>query len=376
MIPFNVAHLTGQERYNLERAFERRQFSGGKSFCGECETWLSGWCADLPSLLVPSGTAALELSCILADIQPGDEVILPSYTFSSSANAIVLRGGVPVFVDVCADTLNIDPAQIEQALSARTKAIMPVHYAGVVCEMDEINAIAKKHSLLVIEDAAQALLSTYKGRPAGSLGDMAAFSFHDTKNIIAGEGGGFVTRHKDIYTRAEIVREKGTNRAAFMAGQVDKYTWVDVGSSFLVGEVVAAFLAAQFDHAQSITEKRLEIWQSYHEGLAALEGDELLTRPYIPSYCNGNGHIYYVILDDRFERAEVIAALKDEGIQTTFHYVPLHSAPAGQKYGRFIGDMANTLRAGKQLLRLPLFADLFPETVHRVIDALHRVLKS
>jgi len=309
-------------------------------------------------LLTHSCTAALDMAAMLADIQPGDEVIMPSYTFVSTANAFVLRGGVPVFVDIRPDTLNIDETLIEAAITPRTKAIVPVHYAGVACEMDTIMNIAKRHDLLVIEDAAQAVMSTYKNEHLGTIGHLGAYSFHETKNIISGEGGALLVNDTRFAERAEIIREKGTNRSQFFRGQIDKYTWVDIGSSYLPGEVIAAFLWAQMEEAPSITQRRLDIWHRYHEAFSPLEKVGKLRRPIIPDDCQHNAHMYYILLENLEQRTRVIARLKEQGVNAVFHYVPLHNSPAGKRYGRTVGEMQHTDNLSDRLLRLPLWVGM------------------
>ena len=316
--------MTGRELWYIAQAHANIHLSGDGDFTKKCNMWLEARTGARKALLTHSCTAALEMAALLADIQPGDEVVMPSYTFVSTANAFVLRGGVPVFVDICPDTLNIDTTLIEAAITPRTKAIVPVHYAGVSCEMDVIMDIAKHHDLLVIEDAAQGIMSAYKGKPLGSIGHLGTYSFHETKNIIAGEGGALLVNDERFAERAEIIREKGTNRSQFFRGQVDKYTWVDVGSSYLTGEVVAAFLWAQMEEAEAITEKRLAIWRLYHEALRPLEAAGVLRRPMIPECCRHNAHMYYVLLESLKKRDELIDRLAAQGVNTVFHYVPLH----------------------------------------------------
>jgi dTDP-4-amino-4,6-dideoxygalactose transaminase len=310
------------------------------------------------------------MAALLLDIQPGDEVILPSYTFVSTANAFVLRGGVPVFVDIREDTLNLDESLIEAAITPRTKAIVPVHYAGVSCEMDTIMAIAKRHGLKVVEDAAQGVMSSYKGRALGSIGDLGAYSFHETKNVISGEGGCLLVNDPALSLAAEIIREKGTNRSQFFRGEVDKYTWQSVGSSFLPGELIAAFLWAQLEHADEITRQRLDSWQRYHEMLAPLETDGLLRRPVIPEGCQHNAHMYYVLLSPEVERQPVLDEFRKCGIGAVFHYVPLHSAPAGKRYGRMHGDLPVTEDLSERLIRLPLWVGLTETQQERVVSVL------
>lgn len=357
-IPFNKPYMTGRELWYIAQAHTNGHLSGDGMFTKKCHGWLEARTGARKALLTHSCTAALEMAAILADIQPGDEVIMPSYTFVSTANAFVLRGGVPVFVDIRPDTLNIDETKIEAAITPRTRAIVPVHYAGVACEMDTIMDIARRHNLLVIEDAAQAVMSTYKGKSLGAIGHLGAYSFHETKNIISGEGGALLVNDERFLERAEIIREKGTNRSQFFRGQVDKYTWVDIGSSYLPGEVIAAFLWAQMEEAQSITQKRLDIWQRYHQAFAATEADGRLRRPIIPEGCQQNAHMYYILLESLEKRTEVIAKMKESGVYPVFHYVPLHSSPAGKKYGRASGELPYTSNLSDRLLRLPLWVGM------------------
>lgn len=357
-IPFNKPHMTGRELWYIAQAHTNGHLAGDGTFTKKCHAWLEARTGARKALLTHSCTAALEMAAILADIQPGDEIIMPSYTFVSTANAFVLRGGVPVFVDIRPDTLNIDETKIEAAITARTKAIVPVHYAGVACEMDAIMDIAQRHNLLVIEDAAQAVMSTYKGKTLGTIGHLGAYSFHETKNIISGEGGALLVNDERFAERAEIVREKGTNRSQFFRGQVDKYTWVDVGSSYLPGEVIAAFLWAQIEEAESITQKRLDIWHHYHQAFATLEEAGKLRRPIIPDDSQHNAHMYYILLESLEKRTEVIAYLKEKNVNAVFHYVPLHSSPAGKKYARISDAMVHTDDLSDRLLRLPLWIDM------------------
>jgi dTDP-4-amino-4,6-dideoxygalactose transaminase len=357
-IPFNKPNLTGRELEYLAQAHAKGHLSGDGMFTKKCHGWLEVQTCTHKALLTHSCTAALEMAAILADIQPGDEVIMPSYTFVSTANAFVLRGGVPVFVDIRPDTLNIDETLIEAAITARTKAIVPVHYAGVACEMDTILEIARRHKLLVIEDAAQGVMSTYKGKALGAIGHMGTYSFHETKNVISGEGGALLINDDRFVERAEIIREKGTNRSLFFRGQVDKYTWVDIGSSYLPSEIIAAFLWAQLEDATPITTKRLAIWQRYHTALAPLEVAGKLRRPIIPESCVQNAHMYYILLASLEQRTEVIKRLKARGVNPVFHYVPLHSSPAGRKYGRTSGELKHTEALSDRLLRLPLWVGL------------------
>ena len=372
-IPFNKPYMTGRELWYIAQAHTNGHLAGDGMFTKKCHAWLEARSGAHKALLSHSCTAALEMAAILADIRPGDEVIMPSYTFVSTANAFVLRGGVPVFVDIRPDTLNIDETKIEAAITPRTKAIVPVHYAGVACEMDAIMDIAQRHDLLVIEDAAQAVMSAYKGKPLGAIGHLGAYSFHETKNIISGEGGALLVNDEPFAERAEIIREKGTNRSQFFRGQVDKYTWVDIGSSYLPGEVIAAFLWAQMEEAQNITQMRLDIWHQYHQALAPLEAAGKLRRPIIPEGCQHNAHMYYILLESLDKRTEVIARLKEQNINAVFHYVPLHSSPAGRKYGRACGELTNTNDLSDRLLRLPLWVGMNEEQ-ERVIAQLQNAV--
>ncbi len=358
MIPFNKPYMTGQEHKYIEQAYSNRKLAGDGIFTGHCHAWLEKNTSARKALLTHSCTAALEMAAILADIQPGDEVIMPSYTFVSTANAFVLRGGIPVFVDIRPDTLNIDEKLIEAAITPKTKAIVPVHYAGVGCEMDAIMEIASRHNLLVIEDAAQGVMSTYKGKPLGAMGHLGAYSFHETKNVISGEGGALIINDERFINRAEIIREKGTNRSQFFRGQIDKYTWVDIGSSFLPSEITAAFLWAQLQEADDITQKRLDIWHQYHTELARYEEKGYLRRPIIPVETKHNAHMYYILLNSLEERTKVIERLKKKNINAVFHYVPLHSSPGGLKYGRKSGELSITEDLSDRLLRLPLWVGM------------------
>jgi dTDP-4-amino-4,6-dideoxygalactose transaminase len=351
----------------------RGQLAGDGTYTKRCSEWLEKTTGAHKVLLTHSCTAALEIAALLADIQPGDEVIMPSYTFVSTANAFVLRGALPVFVDIRPDTLNIDETQIEAAITPRTRAIVPVHYAGVSCEMDTIMEIAKRYNLLVIEDAAQGVMSTYRGRALGSIGHLGTYSFHETKNVISGEGGALLVNDPSLASRAEIIREKGTNRSQFFRGQVDKYTWVDVGSSYLPGEIIAAFLWAQLEEAESITARRLELWNAYHAAFESLEAAGRLRRPIVPEGCEHNAHMYYFILRELADRTQFIDEMKQQGVNCVFHYVPLHSSPAGKKYGRAVGDMAVTNDLADRLVRLPVWVGL-EQQQERVIDTASELL--
>ena len=354
-IPFNRPYMTGRELAYIAQAHANGHLSGDGPFTKRCNAWLEQTTGAMRALLTHSCTAALEMAALLLDLEPGDEVIMPSFTFVSTANAFVLRGAVPVFVDIRADTLNIDENLIEAAITPRTRAICVVHYAGVGCEMDAIEAIAVRHGLTIVEDAAQGILATYRGRPLGAIGALGALSFHETKNLISGEGGALLVNDARFAERAEIIREKGTNRSQFFRGQVDKYTWVDVGSSYLPSEILAAFLAAQIEEADTINARRLALWNRYHEAFAPLEAAGRLRRPIVPAHCTHNAHMYYLLLDNLDARTQFNASLKANDIHPVFHYVPLHSAPAGRKYGRASGDLAITDRTGERLVRLPLW---------------------
>lgn len=368
MIPFNKPYMTGRELSLIAQAHANGHLSGDGAFTRQCNDWLESNTHSAKALLTHSCTAALEMAALLSRLSPGDEVIMPSFTFVSTANAFVLRGAVPVFVDIRPDTLNLDERLVEAAITARTKAICVVHYAGVSCEMDEIMALARRHGLIVIEDAAQGIMSTYRGRPLGAIGDYGALSFHETKNIISGEGGALLCRDPEDGERAEIVREKGTNRSRFFRGQVDKYTWVDIGSSFLPGEVTAAFLRAQMDEAETITSRRLAIWGRYHAWAAPYEAAGRLRRPVVPAHCEHNAHMYYLLLPSTDLRTQFIARMKSLGVSTVFHYIPLHSAPAGQRYARAHGALDVTDRVSDTLVRLPLWVGL-EEQLEEVLAA-------
>lgn len=374
-IPFNQPYMTGKELYYIAQAKFGNMLAGDGPFTKRCHQWLEQNTGTSKALLAHSCTAALEMCALLLDIAPGDEVIMPSFTFVSTANAFVLRGGVPVFVDVRADTLNLDERLIEQAITPRTRAIAVVHYAGVSCEMDAILDIARRHGLRVVEDAAQGVMASYKGRALGSIGDLGAFSFHETKNVISGEGGALLVNDAALAERAEIIREKGTDRSRFFRGQVDKYTWQDIGSSFLPGELVAAFLWAQLEEGRQITDQRLEVWRKYHALMQPLEAAGLLRRPIVPADCEHNAHMYYVLLDESIPRQPVMERLRQAGIGAVFHYVPLHDAPAGLRFGRACGDLAVTNRIASQLIRLPMWVGLEDRHVERVAQVLRQALE-
>ncbi len=369
-IPFNQPALVGDEIEFVRDSIRRGQLSGDGYYTKQCNTAIEEITQSPKALITHSCTAALEMAAILCDLSPGDEVIVPSFTFVSTANAIVMRGATPVFVDIDARTLNIDPARVEAAITPRTKAIFAVHYAGFPADMDALRRIAEPHGLLLIEDAAQALGSTYKGRAAGSLGDLAAFSFHETKNVISGEGGALTINRPDLVQRAEIIREKGTDRSRFLRGEVDKYTWVDVGSSYLPGELVASYLFAQLKLEPIIRERRISSFDRYMEVLAPLAARNLVQLPVIPDDCTGNGHMFYLLTRSSEQRDAFIAFMKSRGIISPFHYVPLHSAPGGLRFGRTAGPMAETNRVSDTLVRLPLFFDLGSK-VEEVCDCVH-----
>lgn len=374
MIPFNKPYMTGKELSCIKDAHANGVLAGDGAFTKRCNQWLEDTTGAQKALLTHSCTAALEMAALLLDISPGDEIIMPSYTFVSTANAFVLRGGVPVFVDIRADTLNLDETLIEAAITPRTRAIVPVHYAGVACEMDTILDIARRHHLKVVEDAAQGIMASYKGRALGSIGDLGAYSFHETKNVICGEGGALLVNDPAMALHAEIIREKGTDRSRFFRGQVDKYTWQEVGSSFLPGEITAAFLWAQLEDAQIITAHRLVNWEHYHAALAPLEAQGLLRRPIVPMNCRHNAHMYFILLAPYIDRQAVLGGLKSHEIFAVFHYVPLHSSPAGKRYGRPHGSLAITNSMSDRLVRLPLWVGLTGAQQDRVVQVLAEVL--
>ena len=367
MIAFNVPPYTGKEIKYIEEAVANHKICGDGAFTKKCNEWIEQKTGTPKALLTTSCTHATELAAILADIQPGDEVIMPSYTFVSTADAFVLRGATVVFVDIRPDTMNIDENLIEAAITHKTRAIVPVHYAGVSCEMDKIMEIAKKYNLCVIEDAAQGIMSTYKGKALGTIGDYGCFSFHETKNFSMGEGGAILIQKEDKIEEAEIIREKGTNRAKFFRGQIDKYTWVEKGSSYLPSDMNAAYLYAQLELAEEITADRMATWNMYHEAFEELEQKGLAERPFIPEHCTHNAHMYYLKCKDLEERSSLISYLKENDILAVFHYIPLHSAPAGAKYSRFHGEDKFTTAESERLVRLPLYYGLKKEEVEYII---------
>lgn len=371
MITFNVPPYTGNEIKYIEQAVKNQKICGDGAFTKQCNAWIEEKFHAQKALLTTSGTTALEMATLLCDLKEGDEVILPSYTFSSTATSVVLTGATLVFVDIRPDTMNIDETKIEAAITSKTKAIIAVHYAGVACEMDTIMDIARRHNLLVIEDAAQGVMSTYKGRALGTIGDFGCYSFHETKNYSMGEGGAIIINNPEYNERAEILREKGTNRAKFFRGQVDKYTWVDYGSSYLPSDLNAAYLWAQLEKADEINNNRLESWNKYYSALKPLEDQGLIELPIIPNECEHNAHMFYVKLKNLKERTEFIKYLKENGVQSSFHYVPLHSAPAGIKFGRFDGEDQYTTTESERLTRLPMYYGLTDEDQKKVISNIY-----
>jgi dTDP-4-amino-4,6-dideoxygalactose transaminase len=375
-IPFNKPYTTEQDLLYIKEALNTTNLSGDGPYTKKCHIWIEKNAPTEQALLTHSCTAALEMSALLLDIEPGDEVIMPSYTFVSTANAFVLRGAIPVFVDIRPDTLNIDEKLIEEAITPRTRAIIPVHYAGVSCEMDTINIIAKKHNLAVIEDAAQGVQSFYKGKMLGALGDFGCYSFHGTKNVVAGEGGALLVNNPQYAKAAEIIREKGTDRAQFFKGQVDKYTWQSLGSSYLPSELTAAFLLSQLEQSEMITKGRLGIWDNYHNALEELEQKELIRRPHIPVDCQHNAHMYYLLLRPDIDRDTVLANFREKGISCTYHYVPLHSSPAGLKFGKIMGDLPYTDKLSSSLIRLPLWMGISQEEQEYIIKSTKEIIAS
>lgn len=369
MIDFNVPPYVGTElKYVEEAVAKNRKICGDGPFTHRCNEWIEERTGTAKALLTTSCTHATEMAALLSDIREGDEVIMPSYTFVSTADAFVLRGAVPVFVDIRPDTMNIDEEKIEDAITEKTRAIVPVHYAGVSCEMKKIMELADKYHLAVIEDAAQGILSTYAGKALGTFGDYGCFSFHETKNYSMGEGGALLIRDKENVEKAEIIREKGTNRAKFFRGQIDKYTWVDAGSSYLPGDMNAAYLMAQLDMADEIFEDRMRSWNLYYELLKPLEKAGKLGLPYIPSNCTHNAHMFYIKTKNLQERTALIQFLKENEIQAVFHYIPLHTAPAGKRFGRFHGEDVYTTKESERLARLPMFYGLKEEQVRLIAE--------
>ena len=375
MISFNIPPYTGKEIDYIKEAVASQKICGDGQFTKKCSAWMEERTGSSKVLLTTSCTHATEMAAMLSNIQPGDEVIMPSYTFVSTADAFVLRGAKAVFVDIRPDTMNIDERLIEDAITDKTKAIVPVHYAGVGCKMDKIMEIAQKHNLLVIEDAAQGVMSTYKGKALGTIGDFGCYSFHETKNYSMGEGGALLIRNKEDVEQAEIIREKGTNRSKFFRGQIDKYTWVEAGSSYLPSELNAAYLYAQLELADEINNNRLASWNRYYEGLKKLKDEGIIELPVIPEDCTHNAHMFYIKNRDLDERTEFMSYMKENGVGCVFHYIPLHSAPAGLKYGRFNGEDKYTTKESERLARLPLYYNLTEEDQEKVIDTIYKFYK-
>lgn len=375
MINFNVPPVAGKELIYLEEAIRSKKICGDGAFTKRCSKWLEEQTGSERVLLTTSCTHATELAAILADIKPGDEVIMPSYTFVSTADAFVLRGAKAVFVDIRPDTMNIDETLIEDAITEKTRAIVPVHYAGVSCEMDTICEIAKRHNLYVIEDAAQGVMATYKGRPLGTTGDYGCYSFHETKNLSMGEGGALLIKDRENVLRAEIVREKGTNRSQFFRGEIDKYTWMDAGSSYLPSELNAAYLWAQLEDAQKIYDDRMRSWNLYYEQLKPLADEGRIELPVIPEGCVHNAHMFYIKTKDLEERSDLIFFLKGKQINSVFHYIPLHSSPAGKRLGVFHGEDKYTTKESERILRLPLYYGLNEDQVKMVTDSIYEYFK-
>ena len=368
MIHFNIPPFTGKEFDYMKEAVENHKICGDGSFTKKCDAWIEERFGTKKALLTTSGSTALDMAALLCGLQPGDEVILPSFTFSSTANSFVLAGAKLVFVDIRPDTMNIDENKIEEAITDKTRVICPVHYAGVACEMDKIMEIAKKYNLMVVEDAAQGVMSTYKGRALGTIGDFGCYSFHETKNYSAGEGGAILINNADYIEKAEILREKGTNRAQFFRGQVAKYNWVDFGDSYLQSDLNAAYLWAQLEMADEINDNRLETWSSYYEAFKPLEEKGIIELPTIPTDCVHNAHMFYIKTKDLDTRQEFIKFMKDNEILCVFHYVPLHSAPAGLKFGRFNGIDEHTTSDSDRLVRLPMYYNIAKEDLNKVIE--------
>lgn len=375
MINFNVPPFIGKEIEYVKEAIENHKICGDGDFTKKCNVWLEKKTGTSKALLTTSCTHATEMAALLCDIQPGDEVIMPSYTFVSTADAFVLRGAKAVFVDIRPDTMNIDEKLIENAITDRTKAIVPVHYAGVGCEMDTIMDIAKKHNLYVVEDAAQGIMSTYKGKALGAIGNFGCYSFHETKNYSMGEGGALLIKDINDIERAEIIREKGTNRSKFFRGQIDKYTWVDAGSSYLPSEMNAAYLYAQLLQADMINENRLKTWSNYYNMLKPLADTGKIELPYIPDECVHNAHMFYIKLHNLVERTKFIDYMKSNGVYCVFHYIPLHTAPAGVKYGRFSGEDKYTTKESERLVRLPMFYGLTEEQQNIICEKIQEFFK-
>lgn len=376
-IPFNIPPYVGHEMEYLQKACEvNHKICGDGPFTKQCKAWVEEKTGTAGCLMTTSGTSALEMAAHLSHIQPGEEVIMPSYTFCSTADAFVLKGAVPVFADIRPDTMNLDETLLEDAITDKTRAIAAVHYAGVSCEMDTILEIAKRHHLTVVEDAAQGVMSSYKGRALGTIGDFGCYSFHETKNYSMGEGGAILIRDPEKISEAEILREKGTNRSQFFRGQIDKYTWVDYGSSFLPSELNAAYLMAQLDQADEINNARLARWEQYYRLLSPLAAEGRIELPVIPEGCVHNAHMFYIKTRDLEERQALIQALREQGILAVFHYIPLHSSPAGKKFGRFHGEDRYTTRESERLLRLPMYYSLTEENVNDVVSVIEEFYRT
>lgn len=375
MIKFNVPPVTGNELKYMQKAVENEKICGDGEFTKKCSEWMENRFGVPKVLLTTSCTHATEMAALLLDIKPGDEVIMPSYTFVSTADAFVMRGAKAVFVDIRPDTMNIDETLIEEAITERTKAIIPVHYAGVACEMDTIMDIAERHQLAVVEDAAQGVMATYKGKALGTIGDFGCYSFHETKNYSMGEGGALLIRDEKYVEPAEIIREKGTNRSQFYRGQIDKYTWIEAGSSYLPSELCAAYLWAQLEKADEINDYRIRVWNQYYYGLKELNNNGYIDLPYVPDECIHNAHMFYIKAKDIEERSALIDYLKKNDILAVFHYIPLHAAPAGIKYGEFRGKNQYTTKESERLLRLPLYYGIQDEEVEKVIETVVKFYK-
>lgn len=375
MISFNVPPYVGKEKEYVSQAIDNHKICGDGEFTKKCSAWIEEKTGTEKALLTTSCTHATEMAALLCDIQPGDEIIMPSYTFVSTADAFVLRGAKVVFVDIRPDTMNIDEKKIEAAITKKTKAIVPVHYAGVSCEMDTIMDIARRHNLCVIEDAAQGVMSKYKGKALGTIGDFGCYSFHETKNYSMGEGGALLIKNADMIENAEILREKGTNRSKFFRGQIDKYTWVNYGSSYLPSELNAAYLWAELEEADKINENRLASWNHYYEGLSELSEQGKIDLPVVPEGCEHNAHMFYIKAKDLEERTRLISFMKEQGVGCVFHYIPLHSAPAGRKFGRFYGEDVYTTKESERLMRLPMYYGLEAEQIDYVIEKIKEFYK-
>jgi dTDP-4-amino-4,6-dideoxygalactose transaminase len=375
-IPFNRPLLVGNEHQYIDEALASGKLSGNGKFASRCAGWIEQRVGSRKALITPSCTAALEMTGILAELSPGDEVIVPDFAFVSTASAFVLRGAVPVFVDVDPLTMNIDPDAIESAISERTRAIVVVHYGGVACDMDRIQSIAQRHDLIVIEDAAHSVEASYRGRPLGSIGHLATFSFHETKNVQCGEGGALLINDPRFVARAEVIQEKGTDRSRFFRGEIDKYTWQDTGSSYLLSEVASAFLWAQLEHAEAITTERRDIWSHYYDALEPLEQEGLLRRPVIPADCHHSAHLFYVLLPTHTLRQSTLQALCERGVHAVFHYLPLHDSPGGQRFGKLGGPVPVSEDVSSRLLRLPLWGGLGATRTQTVVDAVYAAVRA